>query len=199
MIAANGIAAEASFRRTCLSNADLSSVRARNLSFDEAVLKKILFGEAWLEQLSLMDTELIRCDFAAARLVGSSLIRVHVRGTRWAGADLSWSIIKDVVFEDCKLDMANLRFSKLARVQFINCTLDETDFQVAELTDVVFDSCRLDKTAFDRCKLKAVDARSSQLFDIRGWHSLRGLTIDSVQLAAVAPELAAELGLVVKA
>jgi len=197
-VGAGEVTAEASFSRARLSGLDLGGLEAKNLSFDESLLVSVGYGEARLEQLGLTDTELVRCDFAAARCSGSSFVRVRVTGGRLAGVDLSRSLLKDVIFQDCKLDMANFRFTKLARVRFINCTLRETDFQMAELTDVRFEACRLEKTAFDRCKLKDVDARGSQLFDIRGWQSLRGLTIDPVQLAVIAPELAAELGIVVE-
>ena len=114
------------------------------------------------------------------------------------GLDLSRSTLKDVTFEGCKLDMVNVRFAKLTRVQFIDCIMNEADFQAAELTDVAFQNSHLEKVEFGQCKLKSVDARSSQLFDIRGWQSLKGLTIDSAQLVSIAPQLAVELGLVIK-
>jgi uncharacterized protein YjbI with pentapeptide repeats len=115
------------------------------------------------------------------------------------GVDLSRSTLKDVVFKDCKLDMANFRFAKLTRVTFISCTLNETDFQAAELSEVVFEDCYLEKVEFGQSKVKQVDARTSQLYDIRGWQSLKGLIIDSTQLVMIAPQLAHELGLIIKA
>ena len=114
------------------------------------------------------------------------------------GVDLSRSTLQDVIFEDCKLDMANFRFSKLKRVKFINCTFSETDFQAAELHEVSFGSCQLGKVEFGQAKIKQVDVRTSELYDIRGWQSLKGLVIDSTQLVMVAPQLANELGIVVK-
>ena len=116
-----------------------------------------------------------------------------------AGVDFSRSTLHDVVFEDCKLDMANFRFTKLKRVRFVNCMMNETDFQVAELSEVDFESCHLEKVEFAQCKIKQVDVRTSQLYDIRSWQSLKGLIIDPTQLVMIAPELANELGIVVKA
>jgi uncharacterized protein YjbI with pentapeptide repeats len=123
---------------------------------------------------------------------------VRIIGSRLTGIDLSRSTIKDVVFENCKLDMANFRFAKLTRVRFVNCALFETDFQAAELSGVEFQDSQLEKVEFHHCKLRAVDARTSQLFDIRGWQSLKGLTIDTTQLVTVAPQLALELGLTIE-
>jgi uncharacterized protein YjbI with pentapeptide repeats len=189
---------EARLDQVVLSNVEAISLHASNMNIQETILEKVLFTEAKLEKLSLMDVELLACDLSAATCLESSFIRTHFVGGRMTGIDLSRSTLKDVVFEDCKLDMTNFRFSKLTRVRFINCVMSEADFQVAELTDITFEGSELDKVEFGQCKLKNVDARSSQLFDIRGWQSLKGLTIDSTQLASIAPQLAMELGLIVK-
>lgn len=186
---------EASLEQISLTGADASGLQAKSLGIDEATLEKVLLIEARLEKFSLSDGELKACDLSAARCSESSLIRVHTIGGRMTGVDFSRSTIKDVIFEDCKLDMANFRFSKLTRVQFINCHLTETDFQAAELTDVEFQISHLEKVDFGQCKIKNVDARSSDLIDIRGWQYLRGLKIDSTQLVMVAPQLAAGLGI----
>lgn len=186
---------EATLDQITISYADASGLKAKNLSLDEAMLEKVLLTEARLEKLSLTDTELRACDLSAAGCSESSLIRAYIVGGRMTGVDFSRSTIKDVIFEDCKLDMANFRFAKLTRVQFINCQLTETDFQAAELTDVEFQTSHLDKVEFGQCKIKNVDARSSELLDIRGWQYLRGLKIDSTQLVTIAPQLAAGLGI----
>lgn len=186
---------ESSLEQVKLSHLDASNLRAKNLSLDEALLECVLLIEARLEKLSLTDAELKACDMSAARCAESSLIRLHIIGGRMTGLDLSCSTIKDVVFEDCKLDMANFRFAKLTRVRFVSCQVVETDFQAAELTDVEFRGCQLERAEFGQCKLKNVDARTSRLYDIHGWQSLKGLTIDSAQLVTIAPQLAVELGL----
>lgn len=192
------LADEADLEQIIISYADASGLSAHGLSLDEAILERVLLTGAQLDKLSLADTEFKACDLSAAHCCESSLIRVRIAGGRMNGVDFSRSTIKDVVFEECKLDMANFRFAKLTRVQFLNCQLRETDFQAAELSGVRFQGSYLEKAEFGQCKIKNVDARSSQLIDIRGWQSLKGLTIDSMQLAAVAPQLALELGLAVE-
>ena len=74
----------------------------------------------------------------------------------------------------------------------------ESDFLSAILHDVQFESCTLEKTIFDQVKCKQVDLRSSELLELSGWSSLRGAIIDSVQLAAIAPYLAQELGISIR-
>lgn len=125
----------------------------------------------------------------------ASVLRSHFEQVRLTGTDLSRAALKDVAFVGCKLDLANFRFAKLERVKFIDCMLHETDFQGAGLTNVVFQNCQLEKVEFAQCNLKDVDARSSWLYNIRGWSSLRGLILDTSQLVTLGPELALELGL----
>lgn len=177
---------------------DAVGVRAENMSIDESILERVQFVQAQLEKLGLSDVLLQGCDLSAAKCADGSWLRVHVKGGRLTGIDLSSTTLKDIIFEDCKLDLANFRASKLTRVQFIGCHLQETDFQMATLTNVAFSSSELKKVAFSRANLKHVDARTSQLFDIRGWDSLKGLTLDASQLVAIAPELANELGLLIE-
>jgi uncharacterized protein YjbI with pentapeptide repeats len=177
---------------------DAIGIHAENMSIDESILERVQFVQAKLEKLGLSDVRLQGCDLSAAKCADGSWLRVHVKGGRLVGIDLSNTTLKDIIFEDCKLDLANFRSSKLTRVQFIGCHLQETDFQMATLTNVAFTSSELKKVAFSRATLNRVDARTSQLFDIRGWDSLKGLTLDASQLMAIAPELANELGLLIE-
>ncbi len=186
---------EARIENTRIEILDALGCSAANMTIDESILERVMFVQAKLEKFGLSDVLLKGCDFSAATCADGSWLRVHVKGGRLTGVDLSNAALKDVIFEDCKLDLANFRASKLTRVQFVRCHLKETDFQMATLNNVSFVSSELEKVAFSRVTLKNVDARTSQLFDIRGWSSLKGLTIDSMQLVGVAPELANEIGL----
>lgn len=197
-VAVARLKAEARLEGVKVERIGASGLRAGNMSVDEAFFEKVLFASAKLEKLRAADVEFRACDFSATTCAEGTFIRTCFNNCRLMGANLSQVVFKDVVFQNCKLDMSNFRLATLKRVQFIDCVLSETDFQMSELTDVEFQNCRLEKTEFDHCKIKRADARTSQMFDIRGWQSLRGLTIDTSQLMAVAPELATELGLTIK-
>ena len=186
---------EATLEDLLFLGGDFTSQRATNVSLDEVWLEKAIFTQANMEQLMVRDGIFHGCDFSAANCSSGSCIRVKFSGGRMAGIDVSGSTLQDVTFADCKLDMANFRACKLTRVKFSNCALVETDFQGATFTDVAFENCTLEKTVFNYCEVKNLDLRSSQLFDLRGWQSLRGAQIDTAQLTAVAPELAMEIGL----
>lgn len=188
---------EATLENVRLIDVDVTGLDAKNLSFDESILQKVTFTQAQLEKLSLIDAKLQESEFSAVRCPESSFIRTTCSNSRMTGINLSNSTLKDVVFENCKLDLANFRFAKLTRVSFINCSLSEVDFQGAELSDVIFQKSQLEKVDFTGSKIKSVDLRSSELINIRSWQSLKGATIDSAQLVAVAPQLAAQLGLTI--
>lgn len=197
-IRAKRIFSEAKIENAILSNLDYTELKAKNASFEESVIERSHFVAAKLEKLSFMDVEAKASDFSAALCSDSSLVRVHFIGCRMIGVDFNRSVIKDVIFKDCKLDMANFRFAKLTRVRFMKCTFIDADFQAAEIREVAFDNCHLEKVEFGQCKIKQVDVRGSQLYDIKGWQSLRGLIINSTQLVTIAPQLAAELGLIIE-
>jgi uncharacterized protein YjbI with pentapeptide repeats len=177
---------------------DASGIIAKNLRLDEVLLERVNIMEAKLEKMGLSDVIIKGCDLSAARAPESSLIRIHVWGGRASAIDLSRSVLKDVTFEDCKMDMANFRFGTLARVRFVGCTLTDADFQGAELHDVIFEDCHLERVEFSAVRARNLNVPGSQLIDLRGWRSLKGLTLDSAQLMAVAPQLALALGMKLK-
>lgn len=172
-----------------------SGAVAKGVIIDEAVLDKVSLSQAQLEKLGLSDVVMKSCDLSATSCGDGSWIRVQTTGGRMTGLDLNKCLLKDVVFEGCKLDMANFRFAKLAKVRFVDCVLTEADFGGAQLNQVEFANCLLEKTDFTQAKLSNVDARSSQLIDVRGWEYLKGLTVDTGQLMTIAPQLALALGL----
>lgn len=192
------LASEQTYDSVTLQNHDANGIMAADVSFNEAALEKVQFVGAKLEKFGLMDARLRGCDLSGSNCSEGSFIRTELSDSRLTGIDLSRATLKDVTFRGCKLDTANFRFATLTRVRFVDCQLTDTDFMAAELHEVAFESCILDRTAFDQCKVKGLDLRTSQLIDVRGWRDLRGVSIDSTQLVAVAPQLAAALELQIK-
>lgn len=180
--------------RIILRGFEAPNKAAQKMKFDETALDRLMLTNAALDNIIMLDTEVRNCDLSAAVLGGGTLNRVRFTSCRMAGVDFSRATLQNVTFTGCKLDMANFRFVHLSGVSFEDCTFVEADFQVGELADTTFSSCTLENVIFDQCKLRNVDARSSELRTIHGWRHLRGLTIDYAQLITVAPELASELG-----
>jgi uncharacterized protein YjbI with pentapeptide repeats len=189
------IAHEANLEELHFKHLDLTAVKATNLSLSEVVLEKCMLVEAYMEKLRATDVRIEDSDLSAANCTDASLIRVTFTKGRMAGLNVSGGLVRDVIFTGCKLDLANFRHTKLTRVQFVDCSFIETDFIGAELNQVSFAACTLEKTAFDQCKAKDVDLRGAQIVSLSGWQSLKGSTIDVMQLMSVAPQIALELGL----
>ncbi len=80
-------------------------------------------------------------------------------------------------------------------VRFAGCDLTESDFYHARLTHVAFEDCMMDKSEFSGATLDKVDFRTSDVSNLRGVFSLRGAIIDSSQLIALGPLLAAQVGI----
>ena len=181
-----------------LFDEEASNTNVAALELSGVMIERVNFMGAQFGRINAHDVLITQSDFSSASLADGSCNRIRFTNCRLTGLDVSKTALHDVVFQGCKLNLANFRFADLRRVQFVDCTFEETDFLGAALHDVSFQSCTLDRTVFNQIKAKKLDLRTSQLYEISGWQFLRGATIDNVQLSAVAPYLAHELGLIVR-
>jgi uncharacterized protein YjbI with pentapeptide repeats len=118
---------------------------------------------------------------------------VAFEGVRMTGATLTEVEAEDVLLRGCRLDLAGFRAAVISRVAFEDCVLDEADFYGATLRHARFTGCRMRRLELEQAQMLAVDLRGSELDDVHG--ELRGTIIDSVQLAGLAHQLAARLGI----
>ena len=105
--------------------------------------------------------------------------------------------MRRVTFRDCKLDAVNFRGGTLRDVAFEDCLLRDAEFGGAALRRVRFGGCTLARADFAKATCDEVDLRGAELGISGGYESLRGATIDSVQLVTLAPLLARHLGIIV--
>lgn len=181
-----------------VEHADVQGVHLNSVSLSEVKMIQTTFSQAILERTSFVDGIFSKCDFTACQLPEASWQRVAITHGRASGIQLQNSTLKNVCFENCKMNLANLRFTVLKNVIFKNCDLTEADFYNAKLEDVSFENCRLDKVEFSAAKLETVDLRTSDITNVFGIHNLGGAIIDSTQLMSLAPRLAAEYKIIVK-
>jgi uncharacterized protein YjbI with pentapeptide repeats len=181
-----------------LEDEDAVNCNVAALDLSEVVIDKVQLTGAHFGRVTMRDVSLRSTDLSSAHLENGMLVRTEFVNCRMTGVDFSQTSLHDVTFRGCKLDLANFRQADLRRVHMIDCTLLETDFTNATLSSVEFQASVLDRTVFTHATCKLADLRSSQLIDVVGWRFLKGVTIDSVQLAGIAPSLAAELGLRVR-
>ena len=115
----------------------------------------------------------------ATTLTGATWTGIRVRGSRLGFLDLAGAHLEDVIFERCEIGGLDARSARLHSVAFIDCTVDELNLAGATLAKV--------------------DLSGARVRSLVGVESLRGAVVSSEQLIDLAPILAAQLGLVVRA
>ena len=116
-------------------------------------------------------------------------------GVRMTGSDLAGSILEDVRFLDCRLDLAFFGTARLSRVRFERCRLDEVDFTEASLSSVAFVDCTLRGSVWTEASLTACELRGSDIAGAVHVERLRGVRMPVADVLAAATDLAAALGI----
>jgi uncharacterized protein YjbI with pentapeptide repeats len=176
---------------------DLSERAAADLRLQDVRLRNLDLTGTEAPGLMLADAVVTGGSWANLRAARGSLIRVDARELRATGADFTEATLKDVVFEDARLDLATFRFAKLERVVFRDCRLEEADFLGAVLGSVGFERCTLAGASFvdatcDRCEL-----RDCELSGLEGIEGLRGARMRWSEVIQVAGLLAGAAGITI--
>jgi uncharacterized protein YjbI with pentapeptide repeats len=171
-------------------------------TFADEAFSDITAGGA---RFAIEDAKLRRARFADTVFAETRLVSVDLSETGWTGVTFTGcvlagvqafsSALRRVKFSHCKLDSVNLRDATLTDVLFEDCMMRATDFGSAKLTRVRFGGSQLDGADFTKVTCSSVDLRGADLDITAGFDSLRGATIDSVQLVSLAPYLARHLGI----
>lgn len=185
--------------RVHVRDADWSNVTSPRLQLDVVVLERVQLTLASLREGSWMDVRVTGAEASGLDIAGLTGRRIEVTTSRMSGVIMSESNLRDVVFRGCKFNLANFRFAKLQSVLFDDCDLTEADLSGAVLAGVTFSRCQLRRTDFDAAVMSDVDVTTSELLDPKGVRGLGGVTIGYDQLAGLAPQLATELGIKLKA
>jgi uncharacterized protein YjbI with pentapeptide repeats len=140
----------------------------------------------------LRETRFVACDLAE-----TGWQDVTLDGCALSGVQAFSASMRRVTFRNCKLDSVNFRSGTLREVTFEDCVLRDAEFGGATLRRVGFGGCTLARADFTKASCDEVDLRGAELGISGGYESLRGTTIDSGQLVALAPLLARHLGITV--
>lgn len=143
----------------------------------------------------LADAIVVDADWSNERARGASWKRVELRRCRLTGVELAESVLTDVTFAECRLDLAGLRLARLERVVFRDCRLAECELYDASLEDVLFERCELRGAVLDGVRVERVELRGCDLAGAGGVASLRGARIAWDDVVQNAPVLAVALGL----
>lgn len=146
---------------------------------------------------SVVDCRFDGLDAANSEWIDSGWSRVEAAQCRLTGIRLPGATIADVRFTDCLLEFANLRFAKFTRCAFDRCRLGTADFVGAQLENVSFVDCDLAGAGFANARTTRTSFAGCRLDGLTGVESLRGATIDPLDLFAITQQLAAALGITI--
>ncbi|MEV7692843.1 pentapeptide repeat-containing protein [Microbacterium sp. NPDC089189] len=174
---------------------DLTGVDLTGVGLGESRLVDITARELTLGATSFVDTVIERLDVPALTGPSGALRDVTLTDSRIGSADLSNATWRSVHLVGCRLGYVNLHGSRLTDVLFTDCTIDELDLTAAVAERVAFAGTSLRALTVQQARLTDVDLRSLDPGRIDGIEGLRGATLNSRQLDAVAPALARALGI----
>lgn len=143
--------------------------------------------------LDAQDAAFADMDLTGRRIDGMN--RVVFTRCRLGGVDCSDSELRDVVFDDCVLELASLRLARLERVRIDGGRITEVDLSGARLKDVTFTGVDLGDVTWAGARLDGVDITGADVTALRDVSALRGALINEVQAISLARRLAQALGL----
>ncbi len=153
------------------------------------------FDDAELKAEGLRDVVLANANLANRRGQGVLVERARLRGCRMTGIQLGESIVRDLVVEDSRVDLAAFRMSRLERVVFRGCQLQELDLVEAQLSSVVFERCDLTGADFTNARFGRCEMRGCTLLDAVGIERLRGVAMPWDDIVGLAGQMAAAIGI----
>jgi uncharacterized protein YjbI with pentapeptide repeats len=132
---------------------------------------------------------------ANARLDDAQIRRSRFEGVQATGLNLTRCALDDVVFVDCRLDLALFRAAKLSRVRFEGCRLHDADFFEARMTSVVFEDCDLRTVSWSDAFFTKSELRGCDLAGGSSLERLRGVRMPWEDVVRSAGEIALAAGI----
>lgn len=188
----------ASWWQRSLDGVDLAAADGSEAEIEQCRLTRVGLPGARLAGTSLVDVVVEHSDLANAALTGCGLRRVAFGDCRLTGLSFVDGVVRDVVFRDCKTDLANWRATTFTNVHFTRCDLSRADFIGADLRGVVFSGCRLTSAQFSNARMARARLVDCELEGIGGVASLSGATVRSDDLLVLTELFARELGITVE-
>jgi uncharacterized protein YjbI with pentapeptide repeats len=171
------------------SGARFLECRLARCRLDGLILRRVRVIESLLEDVhgvsvdvgdsSWRDSEVSGGRLGALTLGGATWSGVRVRGSKVGFVSVAGASLEDVRFERCEIGGFDARGAGLRSVAFVDCTVDELNVSGATLANV--------------------DLSGAKLRSLIGVESLRGAIVGRRQLLDLAPLLAAQLGVDVRA
>ncbi len=195
----------ASWRSASLIDEELDGVLAEGLAAAGATATGLRIAESRVVDTDLSEASMERAVVRDVRWTGGSLANARLRDARitrsrveavWAtGLDLTRCLLDNVVFVDCRLDLALFRASSMDRVRFEGCRLEDADFFEASFSSVVFEDCDLRAVNWAGASFSRSELRGCELTGGLSLERLRGVRMPWDDVIRSAGEIAIAAGI----
>lgn len=172
-------APDARFLECRLQRCGLDGASLRRARIAECLLSDVHGATVDFADSTWRDTQMWGGRLGAVTLVGATWTGIRIRGSHLGFMNLAGAHLQDVLFEGCEIGTLDARGAELQSVAFVDCRVDELNVAGATLSKV--------------------DLSGARLRTLVGVESLRGAIISHEQLVDLAPLLAAQVGLEVRA
>ncbi|MEV1285762.1 pentapeptide repeat-containing protein [Micromonospora sp. NPDC049679] len=186
---------EGVYRRLGFFDTDLSGRVAESVDFSQCRFKGADLSGVNLGRAEVTDCLFEKSNLANLRAGRSSLIRTRLSILRMTGFTWLDGVVRDVTFEECRLDLSGWRFTDFRSVIFTKCNLSKADFTGADLTGAQFIGCDLTRAQFSNAKMSGTRFDDCTLLDVGGVTSWEGAVLRNQDLVALSYTLAAALGI----
>ncbi len=182
---------------------DFAGLDLAGQSADDAAFLGCRLERCGLDEVSMRRARVAECLFdelhATSLDAADSTWRDTLVSVRRVGALLaigaSWTSVR---VRGGRLDLVDLSGAKLHGVAIEGCSIGELDLGTAEVRDLTFEACEIELLDVAGARLVGVDLTGATIGAVRNVAGLRGATITPAQLVALAPQLAAHVGLKVR-
>lgn len=178
---------------------DFTGQDASDARFLECRLQRCCLDGASMRRARLVESVIADCRAASVDLADSTWRESRISGGRLGAVMLAGSTWTGVRVRDAKLGFVNLAGATLEDVVFEACEIGGLDLRAARARSVAFVDSAIDELNVAGATLTTVDLTGARLRSLIGVESLRGAIIGTGQLHDLAPLLAAELGIEVRA
>lgn len=177
------------------NSADWTDLDQTGATFDTCDIFSVeLDGVIW-HKTRMVNSVVGQINTAQLDATDSSWERVKIENCRLGVLDLTEATLKNLQFVGCKIDLLNVRGAKLSYVLFQDCSLGEVDLTNATVSQSAFESSTLNHLLVPQASLADFNLAGAELTKITGVSSLRGASINHIQLQQLAPIFAEELGI----
>jgi uncharacterized protein YjbI with pentapeptide repeats len=177
--------------------ADLREQPLAGVSFSECEFIELEANGTDFRSATFVDTRFDKLNAPIFTAPRSNFRDISFEGSRIGSGEFYESHWRSVRFTHCRIGYLNLRGAQLQDVRFVDCRIDELDLGAATADRVSFDNTQINNLELTRSRLSNFDLRGAELRQLGGVEHLKGATLNSYQIAELAPLLAAHVGIVI--